>query len=218
MESLRDVKRVMEREIKRGSCPLCFERVVFGSQPYQYPTSEEKLDEVLAYLLRIRDYKQYAGKTMLNNIYMDFDMLCRKVQFKRTRSGMEREEIYGKVQRYKKKLKPDYDGKVCVETVQCIFTLPQEEMEKCRIVYEGEETYAFLMSNKYILGLFTCCEQARKSVVWDGTEYGHLKETEQKIVILENVRDVLFQALLLDNVVMENGTFRAEMYTIMLME
>lgn len=49
-------------------------------------------------------------------------------------------------------------------------------------------------------------------------EYTHLGEEEQKIVRLENVRDVLFQALLLDNVSMENGMFRTDMCTVMLLE
>ena len=50
MESLRDVRRVMEREVKKGSCPLAFDRLEFGSKPFQSITSEEKLDEALAYL------------------------------------------------------------------------------------------------------------------------------------------------------------------------
>ena len=57
MESLRDVKRAMEREVKRGSCPLMFDRLVFGTKPFQAITSEEKLDEALAWLLRL-DYSQ----------------------------------------------------------------------------------------------------------------------------------------------------------------
>ena len=48
MESLQDVKRVMEREAKKGGCPLMFDRLEFGSKPFQNITSEEKLDEVLA--------------------------------------------------------------------------------------------------------------------------------------------------------------------------
>ena len=48
MESLRDVRRAMEREIKKGSCPLMFDRLEFGGKPFQFIMSEEKLDEVLA--------------------------------------------------------------------------------------------------------------------------------------------------------------------------
>ena len=53
MESLRDVRRVMEREAKKGSSPLMFDRLEFGGKPFVSIPSEEKLDEVLAYLLKI---------------------------------------------------------------------------------------------------------------------------------------------------------------------
>ena len=214
MESLRDVKRAMEREVKKGSCPLVFDRLEFGMKPFQIITSEEKLDEVLAWLLRIKTFRQYAEKTIINNVYMDLDMLCKNPQFKRTRSVMDREGIYARVQRYKKRLQPDYDGGLCLETVQCIFTLPEGEAEKCRLTHNGQETYAFIMSNKYILGLFTYCEAARKSAAADGVEYGHLTEPEQKIVLLDGVGDVLFQALLLDDVEYSGSGLSANLHTI----
>ena len=214
MESLRDVKRAMEREAKKGSCPLMFDRLEFGSKPFQPVTSEEKLDEALAWMLRIKTFRQYAEKTIINNVYMDLDMLCKNPQFKRTRSVMDREGIYARVQRYKKRLQPDYGRGLCLETVRCIFTLPEGEAEKYRLTHNGQETYAFIMSNKYILGLFTYCEAARKSVVPDGVEYGHLTEQEQKIVLLDGVGDVLFQALLLDDVEYGNGEMSANLYTI----
>lgn len=71
MESMRDINRVMEREIAKGSCPLKMDHIEFGDYSYQEITSKEKLLEVLSYLLRIGDFKQYAGKTILNNVYMD---------------------------------------------------------------------------------------------------------------------------------------------------
>ncbi len=204
----------MEREVKKGSCPLMFDRLEFGSKPFQTVTSEEKLDEVLAWMLRLKNFRQYAEKTIINNVYMDLDMLCKNPQFKRTRSVMDREGIYARVQRYKKRLQPDYDRGLCLETVRCIFTLPEGEAEKYRLTHNGQETYAFIMSNKYILGLFTYCEAARKSVVSDVVEYGHLTEQEQKIVLLDGVGDVLFQALLLDDVEYGNGEMSANLYTI----
>ena len=214
MESLRDVKRAMEREAKKGSCPLMFDRLEFGSKPFQPVTSEEKLDEALAWMLRIKTFRQYTEKTIINNVYMDLDMLCKNPQFKRTRSVMDREGIYARVQRYKKRLQPDYGRGLCLETVRCIFTLPEGEAEKYRLTHNGQETYAFIMSNKYILGLFTYCEAARKSVVSDGVEYGHLTEQEQKFVLLDGVGDVLFQALLFDDVEYGNGEMSANLYTI----
>ena len=214
MESLRDVKRAMEREVKKGSCPIKFDRLEFGGSPFQSITSEEKLDEVFAYLLRIKSFRQFAEKTIINNVYMDLDMLCRKPQFKRTHSVLEREGIYARVQKYKKRLQPDYDSGLCLETVQCIFTLPEGEAEKYRMTHEGQETYAFIMSNRYILGLFTCCEAARKSAVMDGVEYRHLSEQEQKIMLLDGVGDVLFQALLLDDVEYAGNELSANLHTI----
>ncbi len=214
MESLRDVKRAMEREVKRGSCPIMFDRLEFDSKPFQTVTSEEKLDEVLAWLLRLKSFRQYAEKTIINNVYMDLDILCKNMQFKRTHSVIDREGIYARVQRYKKRLQPDYGRGLCLETVRCIFTLPEGEAEKCRITHDGQETYAFIMSNKYILGLFTCCEAARKSVAADGVEYGHLTEPEQKIVLLDGVGDVLFQALLLDDVEYSGNGLSANLHTI----
>ena len=214
MESLRDVKRAMEREVKKGSCPLMFDRLEFGSKPFQTISSEEKLDEVIAWLLRIKSFRQYAEKTIINNVYMDLDMLCKKPQFKRTHSVIDREGIYARAQRYKKKLQPDYDRGLCLETVRCIFTLPEGEAEKYRMTHDGQETYAFIMSNKYILGLFTHCEAARKSVVTDGVEYGHLTEQEQKIVLLDGVGNVLFQALLLDDVEYVRSELSASLHTI----
>ena len=145
---------------------------------------------------------------------MDLDMLCKKPQFKRTHSVIDREGIYARVQRYKKRLHPDYESGLCLETVRCVFTLPEGEAGKYRMTHDGQETYAFIMSNKYILGLFTHCEAARKSVVPDGVEYGHLTELEQRIVLLDGVGDVLFQALLLDDVEYVGNELSANLHTI----
>lgn len=68
MESMRDVNRVMEREIKKGSTPLQFEQLNFGDYSYNEISSQEKLVQVLSYLLRIGEYKSFAGKTIGNNV------------------------------------------------------------------------------------------------------------------------------------------------------
>ena len=48
----------------------------------------------------------------------------------------------------------------------------------------------------------------------DGVEYGHLTEQEQKIVLLDGVGDVLFQALLLDDVEYGSHELSASLLTI----
>ena len=46
MESMKDMDRVMEREIKKGRTPLKFEQLGFGDYSYNEITSKEKLLQV----------------------------------------------------------------------------------------------------------------------------------------------------------------------------
>ncbi len=69
MESMRDTKRIMEREIKKRSTPLSFEQMEIDTDNYQEITSVEKLTEVLQYIHRVGTYKSLAGKTVINNVY-----------------------------------------------------------------------------------------------------------------------------------------------------
>ena len=215
MESMRDVDRVMEREIKKGSTPLQFEQLGFGDYRYNEISSKEKLLQVLSYLLRIGEYQQFAGKTVGNNVYMD--MKGKKVVFKRTRLTYERNNIFVTIKRLIKKYKPDYEGKVYLETVRCFFTISEEELEKCRYDYEGRATYAFVMSDKYIMALYTHCLTARKAVAFENIELEGLSETELSVVKLEGVREVLFQALLLDDVKFEDDKMYTELSSIYLL-
>ena len=177
--------------------------------------SQEKLFEVLTYLLRIGDFKQYAGKNILNNVYMD--LRWKKPVFKRTKTAMERNNIFATIRRYLKKLKPQYNGDVYLETVRCYFDISQENLEKCRYTYQGNETYAFLMSDKYIMALYTHCLVARKEVALNHVRSNGLSEAEFSMVKLESVREVLFQALLLDDVKFKEGKMYAELCTVFLL-
>lgn len=212
MESMRDVNRVMEREIAKGSSPLKLDHIEFGDYSYQEITSKEKLLEVLSYLLRVGDFSQYAGKTIRNNVYMD--LRGKKPVFKRTRTAMERNNIFVTIKRYVKKLKPQYNGDVYLETVRCYFDISQENMEKCRYTYQGNETYAFLMSDKYIMALYTHCLVARKEAAMQDMQIEGLTEKEHEMVRLENVGDVLFQALLLDDIVIIDRKIYMKLYSI----
>lgn len=165
-------------------------------------------------MLRIGDFKQYAGKTILNNVYMD--LRGKKPVFKQTKTAMERNNIFSTIRRYAKKLKPQYNGDVYLETVRCYFDIPQENLAKCRYTYQGNETYAFLMSDKYIMALYTHCLVARKEVAIQGKQIEGFTEKEYGMVKLENVGDVLFQTLLLDDLKFENGKIYAELCTCLL--
>ena len=214
MEPMRDINRVMEREIAKGSSPLKLDHIEFGDYSYQEITSEKKLEDVLSYLLRIRDFRQYAGKTILNNVYMD--LRGRKPVFKRTRTAIERNNIFATIKRYAKKLKPQYNGDVYLETVRCYFDMSQENLEKYRYTYQGNETYAFVLSDKYIMALYTHCLVARKVAAFENIELNGLSKVEISMVKLKSVREVLFQVLLLDDVKFDDGKMYAELCTIYL--
>ena len=214
MEPMRDINRVMEREIAKGSSPLKLDHIEFGDYSYQEITSEKKLEDVLFYLLRIRDFRQYAGKTILNNVYMD--LRGRKPVFKRTRTAIERNNIFATIKRYAKKLMPQYNGDVYLETVRCYFDMSQENLEKYRYTYQGYETYAFVLSDKYIMALYTHCLVARKVAAFENIELNGLSKVEISMVKLKSVREVLFQVLLLDDVKFDDGKMYAELCTIYL--
>lgn len=214
MEPMRNINRVMEREIAKGSSPLKLDHIEFGDYSYQEITSEKKLEDVLFYLLRIRDFRQYAGKTILNNVYMD--LRGRKPVFKRTRTAIERNNIFATIKRYAKKLMPQYNGDVYLETVRCYFDMSQENLEKYRYTYQGNETYAFVLSDKYIMALYTHCLVARKVAAFENIELNGLSKVEISMVKLKSVREVLFQVLLLDDVKFDDGKMYAELCTIYL--
>ena len=142
------------------------------------------------------------------------DIRGKKVVFKRTKLTYERNNIFATIKRLSKKSKPDYEGKVYLEIVRRFFTISEEELGKCRYNYKGKDTYAFVMSDRYIMALYTYCLSARKAVALENIELEGLSETELAMVKLERVREVLFQVLLLDDVKFEDGKMYAELCTI----
>ena len=91
--------------------------------------------------------------------------------------------------------------------------MSHENLEKCRYTYQGNETYAFLLSDKYIMALYTHCLVARKEAALQEMQIEGFSEKEYVMVRLENVGDVLFQVLLLDDVNLEMGKMYARFYT-----
>lgn len=213
---MRDINRVMDREIAKGSSPLKLDHIEFGAYSYQEITSKEKLLEVLSYLLRIGDFSQYAGKTIRNNVYME--LRGKKPVFRRTRTAMERNNIFAMIRRYAKKLKLQYNGDVYLEKARCYFKITQESLEKCRYIYQGNETYAFLMSDKYIMALYMHCLVARKEAAMQDMQIKGLTEKAYGMVRLDNVEDGLFQALLIDDVKIDNEKIKADMNLIINIE
>lgn len=105
-----------------------------------------------------------------------------------------------------------------LETVRCFFTISEEELEKCRYNYKGKDTYVFVMSDRYIMALYTYCLSARKAVALENIELEGLLEAELSMVKLESVREVLFQVLLFDDMKFEDDKMYADLCTILLVE
>lgn len=214
MESVRDTRRIMEKEIKKGSTPLRFEKISIDETCYQEITSREKFLEVLQYLHRVGEYKTYANKMVINNVYTYMRM--NTPDFTRARSIFDREKIYRQMLRQEKKLQPNYDGDCYIETAKCIFSLPEEQWEKCRIQYKDEDTFGFVLSNKYILGLYKYCREAGRDFATDRAKQG--QDVSVKVNQLMEMKDVrvLAHCLLLDDVVLQDGKIEAKLYTIFL--
>ena len=211
MESMRDTKRIMEREIKKGSTPLTFEQMEIDTDNYQEITSVEKLTQVLQYLHRVGNYKSLAGKTVINNVYTF--MRGRTPDFTRARSIFDREKIYHQMLRQERKMKPTYEGDCYIETAKCYFSLP-EEWEKHKMIYLNNDAYGFILSNKYILGLYKYCREARRDIAMEVHEIPeNTNAVVQRLINMDDL-EVMSHCLLLDDVWIENNLIGAKMYTI----
>ena len=138
--------------------------------------------------------------------------------FTRARSIFDREKIYHQMLRQEKKLQPNYDGDCYIETATCIFSLPEDQWEKCRMQYKDEDTFGFVLSNKYILGLYKYCREARRDFATDQAKQG--QDVSVKVNQLMEMKDVrvLAHCLLLDDVKLDHKQISANLYTIVILE
>lgn len=211
MESLRDVRRKMEREIEKGrAMPLKFEKMEISENSYKMITSAEQYKKILNWLIRLNEYRT-GEATVANNVYMK--PMAKTPEFIRTKSVLERMSISVDALRRAKKLDPSFDGDCVLEEAVCYFSLPQEEKDKCWYTHNDNETYAFLMSNPYIMGLYCECEAARAGIAVD-TEVAESDPVYKKVMGLFNVNEVLFQCLILDDIWEYDGMICAKLYTI----
>lgn len=216
MESLRDVKRKMERELAKGKItPLKLEKMKIFENDYKEISTYEQFKNVLNWLLRLSEYKT-GEATVLNNIYMN--PVRGNNEFVRTRTAIERMQIFHKIERLVNKIDPAFDGDVRLETARCYFSLPEEWLDKCKMEYKGQETYGFLLSNPYILGLFTMCMSMRAEYALDRIDEIEADSIEKKFIILDGIREVVFDCLLLDDVELVDGLVVAKLYTIYVTE
>jgi hypothetical protein len=216
MESLRDVKRKMEREAAKGNVtPLQLEKMEISENEYKEISSCGQWKQVLNWLLRLSEFKT-GEATVINNIYLN--PVKGKNEFVRTKTALERMQLFHKIERMTRKIAPAFDGDVRMETAKCYFSLPEEWLEKSKMEYKGMETYGFLLSNAYILGLFTMCMSIRSEYALDHSEVNDTAAIEKRLIALDGIREVLFNCLLLDDVEFVDGFLVAKLYTIYVTE
>lgn len=216
MESLRDVKRKMERELAKGKItPLQLEKMEILEVDYKEISTYDQFKNVLNWLLRLSEFKT-GEATVLNNIYMN--PVRGNNEFVRTRTAIERMQIFHKIERLVNKIDPAYDGDVHLETARCYFSLTEEWLNKCKMEYKGQETYGFLLSNPYILGLFTMCMSMRAEYALNSLDIMNIDCIEKRLMALDGIREVVFNCLLLDDVEFVDGLILAKLYTIYVTE
>jgi len=217
MESTRDVRRMIDKEIKKGSAPLVFDHIEYKADSLQEITSESKLKEVLVYLFRTAEFEELASEMTRNNVYSE-NLLIRGDNFHRCNNVMERNANYMNIIMYAKRCSPVYEHKTFVETVPCYFSFPKERMEEYKFVYDGRETYAFPLSGKHIInGLYLMCIMNRKALAGEDAPDSLYLQEQLQIYHLEEIRKVVFQCLLMDDMHFEDGLFKANLYTIYLL-
>ena len=90
----------------------------------------------------------------------------------------------------------------------------RKSLTRLPILLEFIHKYIFLNFVSFYNGL----NSNRKAVAFENIELEGLSETELSVVKLEGVREVLFQALLLDDVKFEDGKMYADLCSIYLLE
>ncbi len=215
MESLRDVKRRMAIEVDKGrATPLEIKAIgMKNDECFKEITSMEHFKQVLNWLLRLNEYRT-GEATVVNNVYMNIRPMAKQPEFFRAKSVIERMNYSLNAINYVKRKMPSFEGDCILEEAVCQFYLPDEIKQQCKFTYDGKETYAFSMSNRYILGLFCHCEDHRAGFAKAYKVNHEIVSQDDKLKALENVKDVLFQALLLDDVWEDGDKICAKLYTI----
>ena len=218
MESTRDIRRMIDKEIKKGSAPLTFDHIEYPKDALHEISSESDLKRVLVYLFRTAEYENLANDMTRNNVYTEHHLI-KGDSFHRRNNVMERNANYMNIILYAKRCDPVYERKVFVETVPCYFSFPQDQIDKYRFTYEGAETYAFPLSGKHIInGLYLLAIMHRKALAGEmAPEFIELSE-HRSIYHLTEIRKVVFQCLLLDDMHPKDGLFEAKLNTIYLLE
>ena len=137
MESKRDILRVIEKEIKKGSAPVAFAGLGFPEECYHLVDSQAKMNQLLDYFFRNEEYAALADRQVKSNIYAE---MGKRLNFRSARSDRDRKNMEVTAKRWIKKKHPTFDGDVYVENIRCFLDISKEELEEVinEFQYEGK--------------------------------------------------------------------------------
>ena len=100
MESKRDILRVIEKEIKKGSAPVAFAGLGFSEECYHLVDSQAKMNQLLDYFFRNEEYAALADWQVKSNIYAE---MGKRLNFRSARSDRDRKNMEVAAKRWIKK-------------------------------------------------------------------------------------------------------------------
>ena len=213
MESQRDILRVIEKEIKKGSAPVAFAGLGFSEECYHLVDSQAKMNQLLDYFFRNEEYAALAERQVKSNIYAE---MGKRLNFRSARSDRDRKNMEVEAKRWIKKKHPTFDGDVYVENIRCFLDISQEELEKRKCTVTEQDITALIFSQKHLEALYLQCLMHRRNAMQEVPELKGLSETCNRIYKVQDV-DVLFQCLLMDQMDWEEGKLYVQFSTVYLL-
>ena len=213
MESQRDILRVIEKEIKKGSAPVAFAGLGFSEKCYHLVDSQAKMNQLLDYFFRNEEYSALADRQVKSNIYAE---MGKRLNFRSARSDRDRKNMEVAAKRWIKKKHPTFDGDVYVENIRCFLDISKEELEKRKCTVNEQDITALIFSQKHLEALYLQCLMHRRNAMQEVLELKGLSETCNRIYKLQDV-DVLFQCLLMDQMDWEEERLYVQFSTIYLL-
>ena len=214
MESKRDILRVIEKEIKKGSAPVAFAGLGFSEECYHLVDSQAKMNQLLDYFFRNEEYAALADRQVKSYIYAE---MGKRLNFRSARSDRDRKNMEVAAKRWIKKKHPTFDGDVYVENIRCFLDISQEELEKRKCTVNEQDITALIFSQKHLEALYLQCLMHRRNAMQEIPELKGLSETCNRIYKLQDV-DVLFQCLLMDQMDWEEEKLHVQFSTIYMLE
>lgn len=179
MESKRDILRVIEKEIKKGSAPVAFAGLGFSEECYHLVDSQAKMNQLLDYFFRNEEYAALADRQVKSNIYAE---MGKRLNFRSARSDRDRKNMEVAAKRWIKKKHPTFDGDVYVENIRCFLDISQEELEKRKCTVNEQDTTALIFSQKHLEALYLQCLMHRRNAMQEVLELKGLKSTSRQFV------------------------------------